>query len=79
MASMSCDHTVGLWEPCACSGCRAVIHPSYQDQQSGVSFEENEKRFKAAKEAGEVSRMVTWSGTSVGLIKEALPSPHLGT
>ncbi|KAH6661300.1 2-nitropropane dioxygenase [Truncatella angustata] len=56
---------------------RAVIHPSYQDQQSGISFEENEKRFKAAKEAGEVSRMVTWSGTGVGLIKEALPAADI--
>lgn len=40
---------------------RAVMHPSYRDQKDGVSLEENTKRFNAAKEAGDLSRMVTWS------------------
>ncbi|KAI0127566.1 FMN-dependent 2-nitropropane dioxygenase [Xylariales sp. AK1849] len=53
---------------------RAVVHPSYQDQQTGVSLEVNIKRFNSAKESGNLSRMVTWSGTGVGLIKESLPA-----
>jgi nitronate monooxygenase len=40
---------------------RAVVHPSYTDSQKGMSFEENLSRFKAAKAAGDLSRMVTWS------------------
>ncbi|KAI1075487.1 FMN-dependent 2-nitropropane dioxygenase [Whalleya microplaca] len=68
------DHIQGNMEwPDVYDG-RAVIHPSYQDQQSGLSLEENRKRFKAAKDSGELSRMVTWSGTGVGLVKDELPA-----
>ncbi|KAI0004750.1 FMN-dependent 2-nitropropane dioxygenase [Xylariaceae sp. FL0662B] len=56
---------------------RAVIHPSYQDYQAGLPLEENRKRFNAAKESGDLSRMVTWSGTGVGLIKEELPAAEI--
>ncbi|CAJ2506704.1 Uu.00g078900.m01.CDS01 [Anthostomella pinea] len=71
------DHVQGnmSW-PDAYDG-RAVIHPSLQDEQAGVSLEENTKRFNAAKESGDLSRMVTWSGTGVGLIKEELPAAEI--
>lgn len=53
---------------------RAVIHHSYHDHQAGVPLEENERRYQAAKESGDHARLVTWSGTGVGLVKEALPA-----
>ncbi|KAK3316705.1 FMN-dependent 2-nitropropane dioxygenase [Apodospora peruviana] len=53
---------------------RAIIGSSYQDHAKGVSLEENVKLFKDAKEAGDNSRMVTWAGTGVGLVKEASPA-----
>ncbi|KAI1373030.1 FMN-dependent 2-nitropropane dioxygenase [Hypoxylon crocopeplum] len=56
---------------------RAIITPSYRDQKAGVSFDENTKWFKAAKEGGDLSRMVTWSGTGVGLVKEELPAAEI--
>lgn len=40
---------------------RAVVHPCYQDHEAGVSLEENVAKFKTAKDAGDTSRMVTWS------------------
>lgn len=40
---------------------RAIVHPSYTDSQKGVPFVESLSRFKAAKEVGDNSRMVTWS------------------
>ncbi|KAJ2905522.1 hypothetical protein MKZ38_005166 [Zalerion maritima] len=40
---------------------RGLINPGYIDLQSGVSMDENLKRFKEAKESGDMSRMVTWS------------------
>ena len=40
---------------------RAVVHPCYQDHEAGVSLEENVSKFKTAKDAGDTSRMVTWS------------------
>ncbi|KAK7954608.1 hypothetical protein PG988_015302 [Apiospora saccharicola] len=56
---------------------RAVVHPCYQDHEAGVSLEENVAKFKTAKDAGDTSRMVTWSGTGVGLIKESLPAGEM--
>ncbi|OTA94681.1 hypothetical protein M434DRAFT_252914 [Hypoxylon sp. CO27-5] len=56
---------------------RAVITPTYEDHRAGVPLEENTKRFKAAKDSGDLSRMVTWSGTGVGLIKEELPAAEI--
>ncbi|KAK7911274.1 2-nitropropane dioxygenase, partial [Apiospora marii] len=53
---------------------RAVVNPCYQDYEAGLSLEENVAKFKAAKDAGDTSRMTTWSGTGVGLIKESLPA-----
>lgn len=71
------DHVQGNMEwPDVYDG-RAIIHPSYVDYESGVSLEENSKRLQAAKSAGDFSRMVTWSGTGVGLIKDALPAAEI--
>ncbi|KAK9423876.1 putative 2-nitropropane dioxygenase [Seiridium unicorne] len=68
------DHVQGNKEwPDVYDG-RAVVHPSYRDHQAGISLQENERRFQTAKEAGDLSRTVTWSGTGVGLIKETLPA-----
>ncbi|KAH8653697.1 2-nitropropane dioxygenase [Xylariales sp. PMI_506] len=53
---------------------RAIINATYSDQQAGVPLEENTKRFSAAKDSGDNSRIVAWSGTGVGLVKEALPA-----
>ncbi|KXJ88700.1 2-nitropropane dioxygenase [Microdochium bolleyi] len=56
---------------------RAVVHPSYIDHVGGLSLEENKALFKSAKEQGESSRMVTWSGTGVGLIKKEQPAGEI--
>ncbi|KAI1868232.1 hypothetical protein JX265_007055 [Neoarthrinium moseri] len=56
---------------------RAILHPSYQDDKAGVPLEDNTERFKSAKDAGDNSRMITWSGTGVGLIKEVLPAADI--
>ncbi|GAP88893.2 putative FMN-dependent 2-nitropropane dioxygenase [Rosellinia necatrix] len=71
------DHVQGnrTW-PALYDG-RALVHPSYTDHQAGVPIEENEARYKAAKEKGDVSRMVTWSGSAVGLVRSALPAAEI--
>ncbi|KAI2470502.1 FMN-dependent 2-nitropropane dioxygenase [Annulohypoxylon bovei var. microspora] len=56
---------------------RAIITPTYQDHAAGVSLDENTKRFEAASQGGDLSRMVTWSGTGVGLIREELPAAEI--
>lgn len=56
---------------------RAIITDSYRDHESGVSLEENRARFGAAKDAGDNSRQVTWSGTGVGLVKDAIPAADI--
>ncbi|KAF2972122.1 hypothetical protein GQX73_g1420 [Xylaria multiplex] len=56
---------------------RALVHQSYHDDLAGMTIVENEARYKAAKEKGDVSIMVTWSGSSVGLIKSALPAAQI--
>ncbi|KAI1812062.1 hypothetical protein GGS20DRAFT_54488 [Poronia punctata] len=43
---------------------RALIHPSYNDGEQGMTIEENEERYKAAKEKGDVSMLITWSVVS---------------
>lgn len=55
------DHVQGnrTW-PALYDG-RALAHPSYHDHCAGMAIEENEARYKAAKEKGDVSLMVTWS------------------
>lgn len=55
------DHVQGNKEwPDVYDG-RAIVHPSFQDQQAGLSLEDNEKRYKSAKDSGDLSRMITWS------------------
>ncbi|KAI1409491.1 FMN-dependent 2-nitropropane dioxygenase [Hypoxylon sp. FL1857] len=56
---------------------RAIVTPTYEDYRAGVPLDENAKRFQAAKDSGDLSRMVTWSGTGVGLIKEELPAAEI--
>ncbi|KAK7756249.1 hypothetical protein SLS62_001843 [Diatrype stigma] len=56
---------------------RAIVHPSYEDALAGVPIEENERRFRAAKESGDSSRTITWSGTGVGLIKKEQPAADI--
>ncbi|KAI0378695.1 FMN-dependent 2-nitropropane dioxygenase [Hypomontagnella monticulosa] len=56
---------------------RAIVTPTYQDHRAGVPLDENAKRLKMAKEAGDTSRAVTWSGTGVGLVKEELPAAEI--
>ncbi|RVD85984.1 uncharacterized protein DFL_004281 [Arthrobotrys flagrans] len=57
-------------------GGRGVINLSYSDAVKGVSFEENEKLYKAAEGAGDEgwgegkARMTTYAGTAVGLVKK---------
>lgn len=55
------DHVQGnrAW-PSAYDG-RALVHQSYRDDVAGMTIEENEARYKGAKEKGDVSMMVTWS------------------
>ncbi|KAI1338275.1 FMN-dependent 2-nitropropane dioxygenase [Xylariaceae sp. FL0016] len=71
------DHVQGNMEwPDMYDG-RAVVHASYHDHKAGVPLKDNTKKFKDAKEAGDVSRMVTWSGTGVGLIKHEMPAAQI--
>ncbi|KAI1465102.1 inosine monophosphate dehydrogenase [Daldinia caldariorum] len=56
---------------------RAIVTPTYQDHASGVPLEESQKRLKAAQESGDVSKLVTWSGTGVGLIKKEQPAAEI--
>ncbi|KAI0148401.1 FMN-dependent 2-nitropropane dioxygenase [Xylariaceae sp. FL1272] len=58
---------------------RAVVHPSHHDHEAGIPIHENEAKFKAAKESGDTSRMVTWSGTGVGLVNSELPAAEITT
>ncbi|KAK8101357.1 hypothetical protein PG999_011731 [Apiospora kogelbergensis] len=56
---------------------RAVVHPCYREHEAGVPLNENAAKFKSAKDAGDNSKMVTWSGTGIGLIKESLPAAEM--
>ncbi|KAI1313728.1 FMN-dependent 2-nitropropane dioxygenase [Xylaria venustula] len=56
---------------------RALVHQSYHDSQSGMTIEENVARYKEASKKGDTSLMVTWSGSSVGLIKDAPPAAEI--
>lgn len=68
------DHVQGNREWPEIYDGRALVHHSYHDHQAGVPLEENKKRYESAKETGDHARLVTWSGTGVGLVKEALPA-----
>ncbi|KUI58569.1 Nitronate monooxygenase [Cytospora mali] len=56
---------------------RAILTDSYRDHAAGLSLEENRAKFGAAKDAGDDSRQVTWSGTGVGLVKDAIPAADI--
>ncbi|KAB5571818.1 FMN-dependent 2-nitropropane dioxygenase [Coniochaeta sp. 2T2.1] len=53
---------------------RGIAGASYKDHASGMSLEDNLKKYDAAKEAGDHSRTVTWAGTGVGLVKRDIPA-----
>ncbi|KAI0481261.1 FMN-dependent 2-nitropropane dioxygenase [Xylariaceae sp. FL0804] len=73
------DHVQGNKEwPVIYDG-RALLHPSYHDDRAGVPLEDNAERFRKAREAGDLSRMVTWSGTAVGLVKREQPAAEITT
>ncbi|TGJ79748.1 hypothetical protein E0Z10_g9015 [Xylaria hypoxylon] len=71
------DHVQGNFSWPTLYDARALVHQSYHDDQAGMTIEENEARYKAAKEKGDASIMVTWSGSSVGLIKSAPPAAEI--
>ncbi|KAI0432187.1 FMN-dependent 2-nitropropane dioxygenase [Xylaria sp. FL1042] len=71
------DHVQGNFTWPTLYDARALVHQSYHDSQAGMTIEENEARYRAAKEKGDVSMMVTWSGSSVGLIKTAPPAAEI--
>ncbi|KAI1654567.1 inosine monophosphate dehydrogenase [Daldinia decipiens] len=56
---------------------RAIVTPTYRDHVAGIPLDENAKRLNAAKDSGDVSRLVTWSGTGVGLIKKEQPAAEI--
>ncbi|KAI1419158.1 FMN-dependent 2-nitropropane dioxygenase [Xylaria sp. FL1777] len=71
------DHVQGNYTWPALYDARALVHQSYQDDQAGMAITENETRYRAAKEKGDVSMMITWSGSSVGLIRSAPPAAEI--
>ncbi|KAI3320440.1 FMN-dependent 2-nitropropane dioxygenase [Xylariaceae sp. AK1471] len=71
------DHVQGNRSWPAQYDARALVHPSYHDHQAGMGIEENETRYRKAKEGGDVSMMVTWSGSGVGLIRTELPAAEI--
>ncbi|CAN8105803.1 unnamed protein product [Discula destructiva] len=56
---------------------RAIISDSYRDHTTGLPFEENMAKFKEAGEKGDTSRAMNWSGTGVGLVKDAIPAADI--
>ncbi|TPX17610.1 uncharacterized protein E0L32_012090 [Thyridium curvatum] len=56
---------------------RAIINKSYEEHVSGVTFEENRKKYQEAVSSGDGTRLVTWSGTALGLVKEVLPAGEI--
>ncbi|KAG6359316.1 hypothetical protein INS49_012837 [Diaporthe citri] len=56
---------------------RAIISDSYKDHLSGMSIDENKTKLGEAERAGDASRQVTWAGTGVGLVKDAIPAADI--
>ncbi|KAK7746402.1 hypothetical protein SLS53_002361 [Cytospora paraplurivora] len=56
---------------------RAIITESWRDHISGLPLEENKTKYGAAKDSGDDSREVTWSGTGVGLVNDAVPAADI--
>ncbi|KAI1435106.1 FMN-dependent 2-nitropropane dioxygenase [Xylaria sp. CBS 124048] len=71
------DQVQGNWTWPLHYDARALVHPSYNDDVAGMDIKENEARYKAAKEKGDFSVMVTWSGSGVGLIRSAMPAAEV--
>ncbi|KAH8162520.1 hypothetical protein CIB48_g5741, partial [Xylaria polymorpha] len=71
------DRVQGNWTWPSLYDARALVHPSYTDDLAGMAIKENEARYKAAKEKGDDSMMVTWSGSGVGLIRDAAPAAEI--
>ncbi|KAL8357978.1 hypothetical protein RB598_002660 [Gaeumannomyces tritici] len=67
--------TIDIW-PAFYDG-RAIISQSYRDHLAGVSGEEVISRYDAAGATGDKSRMVSWAGSAIGLVNEALPAGEI--
>ncbi|KAK4447892.1 hypothetical protein QBC34DRAFT_449825 [Podospora aff. communis PSN243] len=48
---------------------RALAGDSYKDHVSGLPIAENIKKYSDANQSGDTSRLVTWVGTGVGLVR----------
>ncbi|KAI0389748.1 FMN-dependent 2-nitropropane dioxygenase [Xylariaceae sp. FL0594] len=55
------DHLQGNYTWPSAYDARAIVHPLYRDGQKGMNIKENEARYKAAQEKGDVSMLITWS------------------
>ncbi|KAI8960390.1 inosine monophosphate dehydrogenase [Daldinia sp. FL1419] len=71
------DHITGEMNWPAIYDGRAIVTPTYHDHVAGVPLDENSRRLNAAKDSGDVSRLVIWSGTGVGLIKKEQPAAEI--
>ncbi|KAL8392539.1 hypothetical protein RB595_002653 [Gaeumannomyces hyphopodioides] len=67
--------TAGIW-PAFYDG-RAIISQSYRDHLAGVPVEEVISRYNAASATKDKSRMVSWAGSAIGLVNEALPAGEI--
>ncbi|KAL8421625.1 hypothetical protein RB596_002412 [Gaeumannomyces avenae] len=67
--------TIDIW-PAFYDG-RAIISQSYRDHLAGVPVEEVISRYDAASATGDKSRMVSWAGSGIGLVNEALPAGEI--
>ncbi|KAI1739887.1 FMN-dependent 2-nitropropane dioxygenase [Xylaria scruposa] len=71
------DHVQGTWNWPSLYDARALVHPSYNDALAGMPIDQNEARYMAAKKKGDISMMVTWSGSGVGLVRDAAPAAEI--
>lgn len=71
------DHVQGNHSWPALYDGRGVVTAALRDHEAGVPLAENVEKHKAAQQAGDVSRAVTWSGTGVGLIKDVRPAGEI--
>ncbi|MCJ1389394.1 hypothetical protein MMC18_002251 [Xylographa bjoerkii] len=51
-------------------GARGVVNRRWDDHEAGVRKEENRRRYAGAVEKGDWTRLTTYAGTGVGMVKE---------
>ncbi|KAK0616260.1 hypothetical protein B0T14DRAFT_243358 [Immersiella caudata] len=56
---------------------RALVGQSYKDHVSGLPMEENIKKYGDANQSGDTSRLVSWAGTGVGLVRKGGPAADI--